>query len=71
MPPRSFRPTAKLSKRHASVDFTHSPSLAAVAEERPWLNHLTKLSMQVLESGVELLGYQVFVVEQWHVCLSP
>lgn len=58
---------AKLTKRHGSVDLTQSPSLAAVVHEHAWLEHLAKLDVQVLESGVELFGYQVFVVEQWHV----
>jgi len=71
IPARPSRSTTKPFKRHASVDLTHSPFYSSAADEHPWLNHLSKLDVQVLESGAELFGYQVFVVEQWCVCLFP
>lgn len=71
IPVRPSRQTTKLSKRHASIDSTYSPPLAAAVNEHAWLDHLAKLDVQVLESGIELSGYQAFVVEQWRVFFAP
>lgn len=64
---RSPRPGTKVSKRHTSLDLTRSTSSGATTtlHEHAWLNHLSKLDVQVLESGIEMFGYQVFIVEQW------
>ncbi|KAF8306479.1 hypothetical protein DL93DRAFT_215888 [Clavulina sp. PMI_390] len=63
----SGRSNSRHSRRHTSLDLTSPNSAPPAVPEHAWLNHLAKLDIEIVETGVELIGYQTFLVEQWLV----